>query len=279
MPVPDHPEAAMTLAPVSYRMPILPLRVSLAAALLAFAALPAAAAPAAARHGAELGSYNGDEEDARPATAVARARLGLGVQSVDAALADALGLKSEKGVLVTAVVPGGPGEEAGLKRGDVILRVDDAVVRDAAAFAAAFARVKPGRETDLTLMRGIKTLELSIMPGRMTAPPRAGRDDDEPGLPTGARLGLRVAEPDRGLRRRYGLGGAGDGVVILSVQAGRRAEAAGLKEGDFIVEADRRGLRSTGDLLAAVAHGRKRGRLVLLVQRGEDVFYVPVRFD
>jgi serine protease Do len=209
---------------------------------------------------------------------VARARLGLSVQTVDGELADALGLRAEKGALVTAVLPGGPAEEAGVKRGDVILRVDDAVVRGADGLAAALASVKPGRETDLTLMRGIKTLELSITPRRMPPAARAGGDDEDRDRPQGERLGLKVADPDRWLRRRYGIG-PGEGVVVLSVAAGSRAQAAGIQEGDLIVEADRRDIRSADDLLGAVSRGRKRGRLALLVRRGEDAFYAPIRFN
>jgi S1-C subfamily serine protease len=68
-------------------------------------------------------------------------------------------------------------------------------------------------------------------------------------------------------------------VVVLSVAEGSRAQAAGIQEGDLIVEADRRDLRNSGDLLSAVARGRKRGKLLLSVRRGEDVLYVPIRFN
>ena len=226
----------------------------------------------------ESGAYNGEEDGPLPAAAVARSRLGLSVQSVNAELADALGLHADKGALVTAVLPGGPGEEAGLKRGDVILRVDDAVVRGADGLAAAFSAIKPGRETDLTLMRGIKTLELSITPRSMPPAARVGGDEEDREMPRGERLGLKVADPDRWLRRRYGIG-PGQGVVVLSVSEGSRAQAAGVQEGDLIVEADRRELRSTDDLLAAVSHGRKHGKVLLLVRRGEDEIYIPIRFN
>jgi serine protease Do len=161
----------------------------------------------------------------------------------------------------------------------LILQVDDAAVRSAEGLAAAFSGVKPGRETDLTLMRGIKTLELSITPRAMPPAARGSWDDEDKEAPRGGeRLGVKVADPDRWLRRRYGIG-PGRGVVVLSVAEGSRAQAAGIQEGDLIVEADRRDLRNSGDLLSAVARGRKRGKLLLSVRRGEDVLYVPIRFN
>lgn len=235
---------------------------------------PADAAPLPKRIGQELGAPAPEEAPAG-ASALARARLGLSIQTVDADLAEALGLKSDRGALVTAVLPGSPGDEAGVKRGDLIVRVDDAVVRDADGLMAAMAKVKSGREADLTLWRGIRTLELTVTPRKaiLPVPPRPDLDDD----PSGDRLGLKVADPDKRLRRRYGLG-SGSGVVVLEVMAGSRGEAAGLKEGDFIVEADRRGLAGASDLRAAAARGRQRGKLVLLVRRGDEVFYAVVRF-
>lgn len=246
-------------------------------AALLLAAAPAPAAPARHDAGDAVG-YNGDEDGPAAPGAVARSRLGLSVQTVNPDLAEALGLHSDKGAVVTAVLPGGPGEEAGVKRGDLILRVDDAVIRSAEGLAAAFSGVKPGREADLTLMRGIKTLELSITPRPMPPAPRGAWDDDDRESPRGERLGVKVADPDRWLRRRYGIG-PGEGVIVLNVAEGSRAQAAGILEGDLIIEADRRGLRNANDLLSAVAHGRKRGKLLLAVRRGDDVLYVPIRFN
>src|SRR5262249_13911730 len=55
---------------------------------------------------------------------VARGRLGVAVQPVDTALAKALGLDKTKGALVGDVEPGGPADKAGLRPGDLILKVD-----------------------------------------------------------------------------------------------------------------------------------------------------------
>ncbi len=55
---------------------------------------------------------------------VARGRLGVAIQSVDASLAKALGLDRPKGALVGEVEPGGPADRAGLRGGDLIVRID-----------------------------------------------------------------------------------------------------------------------------------------------------------
>ncbi|MDB5104987.1 MAG: protease Do [Fibrobacteres bacterium] len=222
---------------------------------------------------------------------VTRGWLGISIQTVDGRLAEAMDLKATKGVLVTSVAKGGPGDAAGLRRGDVILRMDDVETRDAASLMGAVADAKPGKEVDLTLMRGIKTLEVTVKVAlkreeALTAGSGQDDPDDRDGIPgskagdgadAGARLGLQVAEPDQKLRRRYHTG-SGTGVVVLGVEDGSRADAAGIKEGDFILEAGNKSVATALELRAAAEKGRKKGKLVLRVKRGEEVFFAAVRF-
>ena len=214
--------------------------------------------------------------------ALLRARLGLSVQTVTEQLADALELKAHKGALVTAVLEDGPGAEAGLKRGDVILRLDDGGIRDAEELAAGIAGARPGKEVDLTVLSGTKTMEVTVRIGKRQEDAggwgREGDEEDGMGLGLGPkeRIGLKVAEPDRELRRRYALG-PGPGLVVLGVEDGGRAGQAGIQVGDFVLEAGRREVVSARELKTAVAKARKKGALVLTVKRGEDVFFVVVK--
>jgi serine protease Do len=219
-----------------------------------------------------------DPEDSPPAAA--RERLGISIQTVDGDLAEALELKARNGALITSVTKNGPGDAAGLRRGDVILRWDDARIRDASDLQAALAGMRGGKEADVTLMRGIKTLELTVKAGppRGDAEPEGGGDADGwDSEGSGGRIGLQVTEPDLALRRRYHTG-SGSGVLVLRVEDGSRAKASGLKQGDFIMEAANHPVATAREMRQAVAKARKKGRLVLRVKRGEDVFYAVVRF-
>jgi S1-C subfamily serine protease len=64
----------------------------------------------------------------------------------------------------------------------------------------------------------------------------------------------------------------------MVVEDGSRAQAAGLKKGDFIVEAANLPVVSADGLRDAVIKAKKKGKLVLRVKRGEEVFYAAVRF-
>ena len=112
----------------------------------------------------------------------------------------------------------------------------------------------------------------------MTTIATTGIPDPWPGNPGPSdRLGLKVADPDKELRRRYHTG-SGEGVVVLGVESGSRAQAAGIKRGDFIVEAGNHPVVSADGLRDAVSKAKKKGKLVLRVKRGDEVFYAAVRF-
>lgn len=65
--------------------------------------------------------------------------VGMSVDEIDPEMRRELGLPSSmKGVVISRVTPGGPAEEAGLERGDVIIEVDQKATPDVRTFNAQF---------------------------------------------------------------------------------------------------------------------------------------------
>jgi serine protease Do len=87
--------------------------------------------------------------------------LGIEAESLDGQLAEFFGVKD--GVLVRAVLKNSAAEKAGLKAGDVILRLDDAKVTSAADISAKL-RIAPGRTFQVSLMREHKETTLPVTP-------------------------------------------------------------------------------------------------------------------
>ncbi len=96
------------------------------------------------------------------ASAKGTGNLGLSVQKVTPQIAESLGLDSADGVVVTLVEPGGPGEEAGIRRGDVILEVDRKSIHNMADFRKAISKVKKGKGVLFLVRRGETTLFLAL---------------------------------------------------------------------------------------------------------------------
>ncbi|MGH7339659.1 MAG: PDZ domain-containing protein, partial [Candidatus Rokuibacteriota bacterium] len=105
------------------------------------------------------------EEEVAQASSGTVERLGLTIQTLTPDLAENLGLdRTLKGVIVTQVDPDGPGAEAGLRRGDVILEVNRPPVKDADAYRKALKDAGDGKSVLFLVRRGDNTIFLAVKP-------------------------------------------------------------------------------------------------------------------
>jgi serine protease Do len=100
------------------------------------------------------------------ASAPEKGELGLTVQRLTPQMAESLGLEKSEGVVVTAVEPASAAEEAGIRRGDVILEVDRRPVRNLDDYKKAIAGIAKGRGVLFLVRRGESTLFLALKPQR-----------------------------------------------------------------------------------------------------------------
>ena len=206
---------------------------------------------------------------------VRRPFLGISMQPYTSDMAKAMG-GPEKGALVGQLTPGAPAEKAGVRRGDVIVKVDGKPVltsRDVQRFVLA-RRVgdaiglevwRDGKLTTLTA----KTAEL---PGDDGATASVAGDDAQASK---AKLGLGLQTLTPQMSERFGLK-ADHGVLINAIKPGSPASEAGLARGDVILEVDRRPVRTAEEAVKALTSERAGGH-VLLVQRGEQSLFVLVQ--
>jgi serine protease Do len=95
-----------------------------------------------------------------------KGELGLTVQRLTPQMAESLGLEKVEGVVVTAVEPGSAGDEAGIRRGDLIVEVDRKAVRTLDDYKKAVAGARKGRGVLFLVRRGDSTLFLALKPQR-----------------------------------------------------------------------------------------------------------------
>ena len=86
-------------------------------------------------------------------------------------------------------------------------------------------------------------------------------------------LGLQSLTPD--LAERLGLRGATKGAIVSSVREGSPAQEAGVREGDVILEVDRKPVASSEDAARLLGAQRSGGHL-LRVMRGEAAVFVVI---
>jgi serine protease Do len=100
------------------------------------------------------------------ASAPEKGELGLAVQKLTPQLAESLGLDKPDGVVVTEVQPGSAADDAGIRRGDVILEVDRKPVRGVEDYRKAIGGGRKGRGLLFLVRRGESTLFLALKPQR-----------------------------------------------------------------------------------------------------------------
>jgi len=110
-----------------------------------------------------------DETVAVPAPAREK-DYGLTVQDVTPEIARTLGLKRAQGVVITAVERGSPADDAGLRRGDVILEIDGKIVRNLSEYRQAIAGLKTGELFLFRVQRGQSTTFVTLRIPREMAP-------------------------------------------------------------------------------------------------------------
>jgi len=202
---------------------------------------------------------------------VVRGFLGVSIQPVDDALAKALGLKNTKGALVSSLVKEGPSSKAGVKRGDVILSLNGKQVEGPRALSRMAARISPGRKVKLKIFRNGKSMDITIVSGKLPGPEQVARASGKTEM--GEKLGIDGQNLTPEIARQIGAE-TKYGVVIVSVKPGSPADKAGIKRGDIIVEANKKPIKKVEGLSAAIKRSKKSGNLFLIERRGATRYFV-----
>lgn len=195
---------------------------------------------------------------------VQRGRIGVGVQDITPALAEALGLKSAQGALVSQIEPGSPADKAGLKVGDVIVEANEQAVESAAAIRNRVGLMRIGENVSLTVMRDGKQQKVQVTVGQQSA------TDQEPvsgsnGLEGASFATVEVNES--GTQRQQ--------VGVVQVLPGSPAASAGLMAGDIILSVNRKPVSSVDELQQILKSAQ--GVVLLHIKRGEGAFFLPLR--
>ena len=202
---------------------------------------------------------------------VERAWIGVGVQDLTPEIAAAMKVPAGSGALVNQVALQGPAHAARLQAGDIVGSVGGKPVRDAQDLMREVLMHKVGEKVRLEVIRSGKrySTDVQLAGRRESAPPPLPMQRAAGG---GASLGLSLRDVS------YGSPPSSDKPApqiaqVVQVVPGSRADLAGLRPGDIIVQADGKSMPTTGDVGNAV----KDGSVLLLVRRGQSAFYAAIK--
>jgi serine protease Do len=202
-------------------------------------------------------------EQLQTSGSVTRGWLGVSIQDLTPELADYYGLKDSKGALVGEVFEGDPADKAGIKAKDVIIEVDGKKVEDSRDLSRTVAEVPVGKKVTIKVLRQGKERTFRIKIVKRT-------DEKETLAMKGPReetdLGMTVALLTPQLARQFNISET-EGVVIVGVEKDGPADQAEVREGDLILEIDRRSITTLEDYHALMREVKKGETVSLLVRR------------
>ncbi len=204
---------------------------------------------------------------------VVRGWLGVGIQPLTPELAKKFGVTEGEGVLVNEVFEKDPAAAAGIKPGDIIVRIDGAVVDSPNKLSRLIGTLPPGATSKIEVVRDMKHLVLDV--------PLSERRDaavvaSVPQAKTEMKLGLDVQDLTAGLADKFNLRES-RGVLITKVEPSSLAHAEGLREGDLIKEVNRVEIATVGEFTSAISRVRRSDTVLLRVLRENRAFYVVLK--
>jgi len=204
---------------------------------------------------------------------VVRGYLGLVPQDVTPQIAKQFGLSEPGGALIAEVSPDTPASRAGLKRGDIILRVNGEPVSSANDLRLRISQTAPGTNVKLAISRDGKPQDISITLGEYRDEKEASAGPGESS--EGTLQGLHVQELTPDIVQQLNLPAGTHGVVISDIDPVSSASSADLQRGDVIQEVNRKPVSSIEQYKQALA-GADNKPVLLLVNRGGTTHYVDV---
>ncbi|WP_310496339.1 Do family serine endopeptidase [Sandarakinorhabdus sp.] len=216
---------------------------------------------------------------------VKRGYLGVAIQPLSSDIAAGLGLPKDRGEIVASVEANGPASRAGIKQGDVIVRINnqDVTFDNTLSFVVANTPIGSTIPIDLIREGQRRSIRATIVqrPSENIVQARAGlapdaADDDSSGAKSPASeaakasLGITLQPLTPVLRQQLRLPDTVTGVVIAGISPSSDAATKGLQRGDVILKIGQKPVTTPAEAADAVAAERKAGKdtVLMLVQRG-----------
>ncbi|MEE2566964.1 Do family serine endopeptidase [Hyphobacterium marinum] len=202
-----------------------------------------------------------------------RGWLGVNVRPVNAGVAEALGLGSPRGAVISAVDPDGPAAAAGIQQGDVVLRFDGRLVPDSRSLPRFVAETEIGRRVEIVLNRRGQSRTVTATVERLEeegAPASTPRTATQTPVNGGEVAGLTLAVLDDASRRRWRVHADAAGVLVTAVDP--TSDAAGkVRAGDVIEEVAFTRVETIADVRRLVGEANGEPVLFTLNRGGQFV--------
>lgn len=176
-------------------------------------------------------------------------RAYLGVRISDVSEDMSLFYNGAFGALVTSIEEGTPAEKAGLKRGDLILKVDKKEVKSASELKNTIGSYAPDAKITLEILRDKKIITKNVNLSTQIAKVENSSTSYK---------GISVAELTLSNKQEYGVNDSIKGVVVTEVKKDSQAQILGIFVGDVIVQIENKEIKNIKDFQKATNNEDKK---------------------
>ena len=195
---------------------------------------------------------------------VQRAFIGISINEVTSETAQKNGVTSLKGVYVSSVADGGAAAEAGIKAGDVILKVNDVEVNKVSELQEQIGRYRPGQQISVTVLHGEKTRTMNLTLRNIDGGTSLQTQGESVEI-LGASVRTVNPQTASSLRIRGG--------VEITALADGKFKQAGIKEGFIITSVNRHPMRSADELKAILSNSKGGIYIEGVYPNGKSAYY------
>lgn len=213
---------------------------------------------------------------------VVRGFMGVNIQDVTPTLAKEFDLKDNDGALVADVTAGSPAAKAGIKAGDIITRFNGKDVRDSRQLKLQVSQTSPSAKVPVEVMRDgeTKTLTVQLKEFPRNELASSSRQSDSDGAEAEDTLkGVTVGDIDTRAREQFKLPAELKGAIVTGIDESSAAYEAGLREGDVILELNRKAVGSADEAVELSAKNEKKDSVLLRVWSRGGTRYIVVKED
>ena len=203
---------------------------------------------------------------------VHRGEIGVRVQTVTPALAAGLGLRQDWGVVLSDVPPDGAAARAGLRIGDLVVKLDGKVMENARQLEVDLYPRVPGGSVTLEVLRGAERLTYVVTVAERLGDPERFADRVSPERNSVARLGVLALDLDETVAQLLPPLRARAGVVVATADG--RTGPDPLMPGDVIYSLNQEPVTGVESLRQALDRVRSGGPVVLKVERGGELRFL-----
>jgi serine protease Do len=201
---------------------------------------------------------------------VVQAWVGIVVENLEPKAAEFLKLPGANGVMIKTVELKSPARQAGLRDGDIILSIGDKKIDSVDDYHAAVKTFAAGDTVHADIWRNGQTQAVSVK--TKVFPVELAEDL------TFKLLGIKVEDLTAKNRRHYQIA-AKEGAVIAEIDSRSYLAQIGARPGDVIRRIDDYPVKTGDDFKKAIIKNRQKNSVVLLIQRGDQGYYITVDIE